>query len=382
MSSAETMIALRLTCRTLELATFDRFVATYFGVRQCHILSMSSWVEFQKRLRDCPRLAHRARRVVLNTNVLATCYKKELQLAPARRFNNVASAQNDAHRHLNDMAYRMRPTQGAERPDLAIMTQVLRELHQLSPNAEALVNLIARGRPEKPSLHGDLLVALSCTTIVLSDIRLSHTSAAAVEECFAHHKSNLLSRTSSLKHFHFERGTYQPAPGEVTITEQRIACIREIIESARQLICLSLDLRSYRRHEDAVMATYLLASSASSLKYLRLSDMAVPEDSLISFLLQCSSSLEYLSLRTICLSPPVNKWPCVFQNISGMPRLQRLHLNKIAVRSFLPSRVSNISFQNIHVGEKSNRRDKIKMVGQEIVLAGLRDLMSQPLPYA
>lgn len=133
LSSSETLITFRLTCKTLDLASFDQFAAAYFEKRTCHILSASGWSKFEKRLHDFPRLANKIQRVNLTTDILDNRSLPSLQLAPESSFYHIREAQRSIHERTNSAAYQSRPTLSSKRPNTAMVMCVIRQLQAIAP---------------------------------------------------------------------------------------------------------------------------------------------------------------------------------------------------------------------------------------------------------
>ena len=82
----ETLPTLRLTCKTLEGATFDSFAKT-FSTTYCCMYYKSRWLSLKKFLHGSPRLVRRLGYINFTTNPLERHHYTEMQIAPAEGFD-------------------------------------------------------------------------------------------------------------------------------------------------------------------------------------------------------------------------------------------------------------------------------------------------------
>lgn len=78
--SDETLTAFRLTCKTIEAATFDQFAKVFFEERYCFIYEKQRWTLSNSVISS--RIAVKVRKVVFTSNILAPAGREQLQLAP------------------------------------------------------------------------------------------------------------------------------------------------------------------------------------------------------------------------------------------------------------------------------------------------------------
>lgn len=80
--SDETLTTFRLTCKTMEAATFDQFAKIFLADRYCCIYDQPRWTLLRDMVSS--RLGVRIRRVILTTNVLAPARIEHLHLIPTQ----------------------------------------------------------------------------------------------------------------------------------------------------------------------------------------------------------------------------------------------------------------------------------------------------------
>ena len=92
MLNDESLPTLRITCKTLEGATFDRFAKT-FSTTYCCVYYNSRWLSLKKCLNGPLRLVRRLGYINFTTNPLERHHYTEMQIAPGEEFDDIRAAQ-------------------------------------------------------------------------------------------------------------------------------------------------------------------------------------------------------------------------------------------------------------------------------------------------
>lgn len=318
------------------------------------------------------------------TNLLPESYCAALQLAlaPERRFPKIEDAQVDAYRSTNSAAYEM-SAQDVSLADVATMVQVMNQLQQLSPRIKLRVTLVAgqRWQHGKPSVCHNMAIAIASTKISLDSLSLSHSCIPGLQEHLSEHGydyTDLIHRTSSLSRFRFWRAhnTYEKSVS--TVTDDQLLFVEEIIESAKGLRYLEMDLGSMKAHA----GSFLLARSPPALKDLDLTGLTVSGHVLLDALHHYKSTLKAVKLTSICLHPIDNGWLAIFAAMLESLRLDYVFLCYIAVGTPSgPSRQALVNLRHLTSGTKHGDMQAVSMDGEQAVAEGLRELLSKLLTF-
>jgi hypothetical protein len=209
----EVLTAIRLTCKTLETATLDRFIKRYCRRRHCFILSAARWTEVQTQFKQSPRLTSNVRALVLVTDSYECTGPTALQLAPEKHFDSMVDAQRSTYDHMRSNEVLSSWLTEKPRPDLATMIDVLSQVQQASPRVTAVLGTeIPMG---KYAACRDVVTAIASTKIKLRGLKTSHFFTSTSK--FRVRGTNRIFWTAQL-HSHLSALVF-------SIFESRIVCV-------------------------------------------------------------------------------------------------------------------------------------------------------------
>lgn len=378
----EALTSARLTCKTLEAATFRHFVHLYCTKRRCFVFSTARWTRLQLLLKQSPRLASNVKRIVFTTSPYEHFDHTLLHLAPEQRFKNIDCAQLQAMVYANSNEGFSLWRQENTLPDLPMMVDTISKAKEVSPRVTAECKL------ELPKEHyvlcRNILAAIAITKLAVSYMSMTCPLAAESEKSLAVHKPDLLACTSSLKFFHFGGQQCEPR-GSTSLAQERLYFVTKIIQSSRHITCLSLCMAqcAYFRRPETLTTRLLLSLDSPWLSLIRLHAAAVSEDVLKNFFTKHKCTLKHITLSRVWLRRPSSGWPEIFCTLSAMPLLSKLDLHHLGVNNFGPG-YSYIDFESLKHGNKrkgSGGYREVNMHGRDVVLAGVHELLGKPLSY-
>jgi hypothetical protein len=140
MLNEESLPTLRLTCKTLEDATFDRFTAT-FTIRYCCVYYESRWLSLKKFLHGSPRLVRSLKCVDFTTDPLERHTCTQVQIAPSQDFQDRRDAQRqfDIRDAREEQPYEL--LNADQQPSTFLIHSVLLDLIELAPHVCIAFNL-------------------------------------------------------------------------------------------------------------------------------------------------------------------------------------------------------------------------------------------------
>jgi hypothetical protein len=181
---SEVLLSLRLTCKTLEGATFDRFAERYFTARRCCILSATRWAKLQTQLRRSPRLASEVQLIIVTADVYENHHRR-LQLAPEEHFDNINAAQRQAIGSANSNEGLSFWLERNPHPDPAVIIDVIRQVQQASRHVVA--DLAIELPREHHTLCHDVIVAVASTRLAICKLTISPPITDAFGTSLAQH---------------------------------------------------------------------------------------------------------------------------------------------------------------------------------------------------
>lgn len=92
----EVLPSLRLTCKTFEVAAYERFVSAFVQERYHCIFCQESWANLERLLDSDSPFTARLQSVVLTTNCLGQADSQDIQLAPIQSEGSIEGAQLQA----------------------------------------------------------------------------------------------------------------------------------------------------------------------------------------------------------------------------------------------------------------------------------------------
>jgi hypothetical protein len=376
----EAVTAVRLTCKTLEGATFDRFVEQNCTFRRCFVLSAARWTRLHTQLKQSPRLASKVKRIFLTTNPYESLRSTHVQLAPEKRFQDIREAQYAVTEHANSNEGLSLRLKGEPRADLGMMKDVISEVQQTAPLATA--TLFIELPKEQHALCYDVVAAIVASRLAIRHLKIPRSFATAFEMRLAPHKQGFLDCTSSLESLDF--GNQRVRPEYRRYTEQvHVKLFEEIFRSSRSMMRLTMCLGEYgfSHQSEAITRALLVGSNLSKLTRLRLDVANISEEVIRSVLTECKCTLKSVTIRWTRLVNIRSGWPGVLCMILDLPSLQYIHLEHIICGDNGWSCVSFEPVKQFDVTSGQRGHHVLIMRGRDVVVAGLRELLRKPLIY-
>lgn len=392
----------RRTCKTLDQVSLDQFVNASFSNIKCCIFSEARWLRLKEILGGPSRITSKIRNVELTTHLFDRREKNELEIL----LDDLDDDYWDHHHlgmagdvllHEESKAKRVH-----NRPNLALMSRVIREMQTVLPPRTLTLDLIQNLSSSNPYIqaHLDALLTLVFTRarVNIEDLALNEDASAGLSGNFVHLRQDMLRCTSELKTFRLSPGRSDNVidMGERYLrdaTAKPLDQLYEILRSANELRVLDANMYTFGRWRRAtLMAQDLLESTVSrEITSLTLKNMLVKERFLLEALSRWAPNLLTLSLGNITLEEVRGRWPAVLRALSAMPQLKHLELLSLCVQyaglrdplvvklvsnvgDSLQARVSNF-------GDSLQARGRCKCEGRSEVLSGLEELLTGPFTY-
>lgn len=385
----EPLTAFRLTCKACEAATFEQFIRCYCTLRYCFILDQEQWEKLECQFRQSPRLTRFTGGLTLTTDYWKGQGSRHLQLAPEKQYDNIQIAQSRAWRDANNAEGQLSWLRDNQPPKLATMMSVMGLLRQSSTSTSTCVHVDLVGHRtlewDKPAICYDILTAITKYKFALETLSVSPAYIAGLEKVFTSDKQRLLECTSQLEFIHFGAGERFEKPHSKSVPAEQLGYLQEVIQSSPCATSLKLRLQEYpsSRRSEPVVKTLLLGNSPPALSTLNLNDTVVSEDVLLQVLETYKSTLTHLKLIKVRLHLSSSEWSGVFGAILQMPVLERLGLSHLRLGRYQRSVLMIIPESLESRAESGGRcRHWMTMNGRDVVVAGLRELLSKPLDYA
>ncbi|KAM0702066.1 hypothetical protein Q7P35_010976 [Cladosporium inversicolor] len=387
MLNDESIPTLRLTCKTIEGATFDRFTKT-FATTYCCVYYKSRWLSLKKFLHGSPRLVRRLGYINFTTNPLERHHYTQMQIAPGEDFDDIQSAQMqfDIREANEDELYE--PVDADRQASTALIHSVLLDLKRLAPYVPIAFDLANTRffRDEAIVLHCDILLAIASTSCTISEIVLSRLCLDDIEDLTAHLGTRLLSCTSSIHSFTFRSTDFLDEVFGDPLDDSKMKFLANILRNAYCLFSLTLELDEYRHLEDPSVITnaLLFANDLENLEHLCLQFKAIPERQLSKIIASCKTTLTIFNIGGIQLVEHGEGWVAIFRLLTTLPKLEFIRLSCLttgdAADAADAADAPKLDFQNM---KHSDKIDKTHMVldSKREVAAGLQDLLSGPLVY-
>lgn len=378
----EAQTSVRLTCKTLEAATFHHFAHLYCTRRRCFVLSTARWTKLQLLSTQSPRLASHVKRIVFTTSPHEHFDHTLLHLAPEQRFTDMEHAQIQAMEHANSNEGLSFWLQANTVPDLPMMVDIIRQVKQSSPQVSAECKIEF---PEEHNVLGcNIFAAIATTKLTISHLTMTGSFAAESELSLAVHKPDLLACTSSLRFFHFGGRQYE-LDRSTLVAQKRLDFVCKIIQSSTTITRFSICMVQYAyfRRPETLTTRLILSLDTPWLSMIRLHVAAVSEDVLKNFLAEHKWTLRHIIIFRVWLFHPRSGWSGVLCTLLDMPFLRKLKLQYLGTEIVGPS-APYIDFESLKHGDKRKDKGKcheVQMHGRDVVLAGVHELLSKSLTY-
>jgi len=322
--SDEALTTFRLTCKTIEAATFDHFAKVFFEERYCCIYDKPRWTL----LRDVvsSRMGDRICRVVFTTDILAPTTWDHLQLAPAKpeegeeRYPDFLMAQCDLADALAEAVGARKHT--VAWPSKDVVEHCLTRMRNHAPNicveADLFEEDVFRVEGERTSVKANLLVAIVASGMRLSAFKTPSHDIVEVNETLERLGYSLSSCISSVQIFSLK---------EIYENQDSRRLIRGCLESATELRTLKIHFYDFAEPSLDTPASKLLSvSDVSRLEVLSLENMTVQGADLITVLSCCKPTLLKVTMGCVCVLGNETVWLKVFDILASAPRLSKVRL--------------------------------------------------------
>jgi hypothetical protein len=384
MLNDESIPTVRLTCKTIEGATFDRFTKT-FANSYCCVYYEARWLSLKKFLHGSHRLVRSLKCVDFTTNPLERHHYTQMQIAPSETFDDIHAAQKqfDFREANEDELYE--PLDADRRVSTALIHSVFLDLGMLAAHVPIGLDLASTRffRDEGIDLTYDILLAIASTFCVVSELVLSRRCLDSVEDLTAHLGTRLLSCTSTIHSFTFQSTDYMDEEFGDPLDDSKFAFLANILRGAYYLCSLMLELDEYRLSSDPwkITSTLLFANDLAHLENLSLQAIAIPEKQVLRVIASCKTNLSIFNLGGVQLIELEEGWATIFRMLTTLPKLEFIRLSCLCTCDAIDAaNASKLDFRNIKHGEKITDTH-IVLDSKHEVAAGLQDLLSGPLLY-
>lgn len=323
----ESLSTLRLTCKALETATLDRFVAVYLRWRHFYIRDSARWTLLKNLLST--RLSSRMEIISFTLEQLENGFRYDIQLA----LENTS----DASMYADKMdASREKAQQALDedfddfaRPDRALMHRVMFDIKRLAPNVRVNFDLWFDD-DDRPggALQQDLIFAAITNGLPLNSLMITDAAThfdTDLANCFG-----ALDCFCYVKDYEYE----QLLDGSRNSDEVRLGAIKRALSSANKVENLELHLgRTDEVPGTSLPAKMLLTVSFPQLESLDVSDAVCAEDDLVMVVSRCCSTLTRVRFYRTHLTKAQQSWQAVFL-FSQMPGLRSLQIRETCTGDF------------------------------------------------
>jgi hypothetical protein len=385
MLNDESLPTLRLTCKTLEGATFDRFTKT-FATTYCCVYYKSRWLSLKKFLHGSPRLVRRLGYINFTTNPLERHHYTQMQIAPGEDFDDIHAAQKQFDMREADEDELYEPLDADRQASTPLIHSVLLDLKRLAPFVPIAFDLsntrFFRDQflDEGTFLHCDIFLAIASTFCTVSELVLSRRCLDDIDDFTAHLGTRFLSCTSGLHSFTFKSTDFLDEEFGRPLDESKLKFLVNILRSTYYLFSLTLELDEYRLSGDPldITKTLLFANDLDNLEHLCLQFMEIPEKQLSSVIASCKTTLTIFNIGGIQLVEHDEGWMAIFRSLTTLPKLEFIRLSRLATGD--AARAPKLNFENIKHSDEVDKTHLVLDTRREVT-AGLQDLLNGPLLY-
>lgn len=394
--SHESLPTVRLTCKTLEGVTFNRFEKS-LSMTTCCIYYESRWLSLQRFLHGSERLVQALRGIYFTSDPLETRSPFEVQLAPGKDFPNICAAQKqfDIREANEDLPYE--PAHVDSVPSQALIHSVLIDLRERAPYAWISFDFthtrFFRDDDERGLLNESIFFALLSTSMFVHELKLDRYCFGDDLDMMAHLGSRLLKSTSRIQSFAFHSTDRFNEDYGYPLDENDTEILTNMLQKAADLRRLHLEMseRKYKGDQWALTQRLLFANSLATVEHLALYATDIPENQLCKAIASCNPTLKHLWLGSIRLIDLVDGWSAIFRLLATLPKLEYLVLSCLVTsETECAYRGPRLDFRNIkhgftlssiHVEHNLRLETDLYLEGKEVVSAGLQQLLSGPLLF-
>lgn len=392
----ESLSTLRLTCKTLEIATFDRFAAT-FTYRHCCIYYETRWTSLKSFLRGSSiRLLRAMHHLTFTTMPLEGYDFDEVQLAPGHQFTRIRDAQIQFDAEEADHQHPYESLGNDNQPVAALVHSVFLDIARYAPHLS--VELDFRDnlhfRLQGIMTHKDVLLAAVSTCCLISDLTLTRQITVDFEEIATHLGERMTYCTSNIRSISFTTTNDRTLPDEAEFDIAELASILRVLRNAKTLTELFLRPADYMRFNDpwAVTEKLLYANDLSTIDKLHLQTIAMTANQMCKVLTRCQTNLQDLCISSVLMAGPAENWKDVFRLLTTFEELQKVVFSDLSCLTLDGELVEQVNFKHVPQTAKfSNLVDEpvsnhsgygILLRGKEEIATGLSAILSGPIRFS
>lgn len=388
----ESLPSVRLACKDLDEASFDKFTHAFINVRACCILEEARWKLLFDILNRSPRLTDRLRELTFKDD--------RLELKDSRDLNTVV--RKDASRamlgfsQLQELMMASKAEEAAElqarsvgatlQPSASLIFRVMADIATKAPYARVKMDfdISHHAHRIRPDVQDTMLLAASAANVIVRSLELDYDAAHGMASFFDNiSQIPQYSCTSSLHRLAYLKGNAH-RPQHAKDYEQQLSTLCSIIQSTTELCELELVLYGWNGHTQrmpfpkarTVSNILLVANRLDHLRILSLSDTDMLAMDLITVLSRCKPQLTKLILNRISIE---TGWTGVLRLLSTMAKLSDLSCNLLVSTSLiLNGRYGFVTFEDLPA---STHGHFYSFTNREDVVMGLGRMLEQPLRY-
>jgi hypothetical protein len=372
--SEETLTAFRLTSKTSEAATFDRFAKIFFEERHCYIYEKPRWTLLDSIVSS--RLADRVRKVVFTTDFLAPVCTEQLQLAPEHARIGAYEHQWAQIELKESMSCAVGPRQQIPAwPSTGAIERCLINVRNLAPKLHVELNLggyygWSEQEEECTSVQASILFALAASRMKLTTFSIAQPGLGDFDETMKTQGCELSAPMRSLQNFSYSEPIF-------AWNEYDRSLISGLLRSAIKLRKLKLSLDPddflFYSNYDPVIPGLFRGNDFTHLETLEIEYMNVNGVDLVAALLQCRRNLRRVHIEDVCVTESDNERFRVLGIFTEMPSLSSVSLVRLAVVGQY-----HMVFNDLKHGDTYNGY-QMRYEGHLEVAAGLKELLDARL---
>lgn len=335
----ETLPILRLTCKTLELISFDRFVKAFFSRRACHVYDPDRWLLLSRILNGPARLTSRIDEIVftdsmlefnsfraINTVITETVFIREkghfAQTHEQEVMEYAAVQREESARKLGYSTF----------PSPSLVNRVMMQISTRAPRAHICFDFTWTPALEYRGnhMHDSLFLAAATSQLTIDTLLLDSASLLAMKDTILHLGGHFQRCISSLRRLTYEHRWVElrraPRVGE----DHRLMVFNDIVHNAPGLCELELDISYWEEHsvprlQARNISKTLLSHEMFKLRILDLCNMEILASDLANTLSRCTL-LEKVALHGIDLD---TAWSRPLRQMLALSKLSCIQLQEL-----------------------------------------------------
>ncbi|KAK3707543.1 hypothetical protein LTR37_012038 [Vermiconidia calcicola] len=330
--TAESILMLRLTCKTLAAAAFDAVAEEYVRVLKVFILSPAR-LEKLAAIISCPHLAYKVDCLILTTDPFEEAAIGSVSTV-AGTDASLLSEQHEIYLNHRDDQLRLHGDDDLATSKLLAILEELKKHQQLKTRqctlGVDLDRIVLDGEtPCPPNLLHDIMCTVSRTGHRILSIRTSDMSVSRLDDLMRHPSvvPELMKAVTGFVFYLIQDGEL---PAEWL---PDLAALPRMLALTPLLHSLNLEFDSnYENDRDKdfmlnLSNDLILANSLAHLEWLELTSLRVKSfDILFEALGRCRGTLGGICLRDVTILSPRNRWSEVLEYLRTFPNLSHLEL--------------------------------------------------------